>query len=127
MVIVSISLNKKILEEIDNIQREYGYSGRSEVIRAGARLLISENKEKDELSGKINSLLLLIHTKKVENIISDIKHRYEDITKTQIHSHLQGDKCLDIFILEGDADKIIAMFRNFQVSGKMDYMKLINA
>ena len=127
MVIVSISLNKKILEEIDNIQREYGYSGRSEVIRAGARLLISENKEKDKLSGKINSLLLLIHNKKVENIISDIKHRYEDITKTQIHSHLQGDKCLDIFILEGDADKIIAMFRNFQVSGKMYYMKLINA
>ena len=63
----------------------------------------------------------------MENIISDIKHRYEDITKTQIHSHLQGDKCLDIFILEGDADKIIAMFRNFQVNGKMDYMKLINA
>lgn len=127
MVIVSISLNKKILEEIDNIQMEYGYSGRSEVIRAGARLLISENMEKDELSGKINSLLLLIHNKKVENIISDIKHRYEDITKTQIHSHLQGDKCLDIFILEGDADKILAMFRNFQVNGKMDYMKLINA
>jgi CopG family nickel-responsive transcriptional regulator len=127
MVIVSISLNDKILEEIDNIQTEYGYSGRSEVIRAGARLLIAENKEKDKLSGNINSLLLLIHTKDVESIVSDIKHKYESITKTQIHSHLQGNKCLEIFILEGDADKIISVFRNFQTSGKMDYVKLITA
>ena len=127
MTIVSISLNDKILAEIDAIQMEYGYSGRSEVMRAGARLLISENKEREKLSGIINSVLLLIHTQNVENIVSDIKHQYEDITKTQIHSHLAENKCLDLFVLEGDADKIRSMFRRFQISGKMDTVKLINA
>jgi CopG family nickel-responsive transcriptional regulator len=127
MVIVSISLNDKILEDIDNIQKEYGYSGRSEVIRAGARLLIAENKEKDKLSGNINSLLLLIHNQDAESTVSDIKHNYENITKTQIHSHLHGNKCLEIFILEGDADSIKSIFRNFQVCKKMDYVKLITA
>ena len=127
MVIVSISLNNKILEEIDNIQKEYGYSGRSEVIRAGARLLIAENKEKDKLSGKINSLLLLIHNQDAESTVSEIKHKFENITKTQIHSHLHGNKCLEIFILEGEADKIKSIFRNFQISRKMDYVKLITA
>jgi len=127
MVIVSISLNDKILEEVDRIQQDYGYSGRSEVIRAGARLLIAENKEKEKLSGIIDSIFLVIHDQEVENIVSDIKHKFEDITKTQIHSHLKKNKCLDIFILEGEANKIKAMFQHFQVSGKMNYIKLINA
>ena len=127
MVIVSISLNDKILEEIDRIQNEYGYSGRSEVIRYGARLLIAENREKEKLSGKINSVLLLIHNQDEENIVSDIKHRFEDIIKTQIHSHLQDDKCLEIFVLEGDADRIKRILRDFQVCGRMNYIKLINA
>jgi CopG family nickel-responsive transcriptional regulator len=127
MVIVSISLNDVILEEIDRIQHEYGYSGRSEVIRSGARLLIAENKEKEKLSGKINSVLLLIHGQDVENSVSDIKHKFEDITKTQIHSHLRENKCLELFILEGDANRIKAMVRHFQVGGKMSYIKLINA
>lgn len=127
MTIVSISLNNKILEEIDKIKFEYGYSGRSEVIRAGARVLISENKEIEKLTGHINSILLLIHNQNVENIVSDIKHKYESVVKTQIHSHLKENKCLEIFILDGDADIIKLLFRNFKISGKMDYVKLITA
>jgi len=127
MVIVSISLNDKILKEIDRIQRELGFSGRSEVIRAGARMLISESKEKEGLTGKINSALLLIHSQEAEDAVTEIKHRFEDITKTQIHSHLKENKCLEIFVLDGDADRIKEMVRLFQTSRKMDYVKLIVA
>ena len=35
MTIVSISLNKEILEEIDKLQNTLGFSGRSEIVRAG--------------------------------------------------------------------------------------------
>jgi len=127
MVIVSISLNDKILKEIDRIQNTVGYSGRSEVIRAGARLLISENKEKDRLTGNINSILILIHSQEIEDVVTEIKHRFEDITKTQIHSHLRENKCLEVFVLEGDADIIKEMVRLFQTSRKMEYVKLIVA
>jgi len=127
MVIVSISLNDKILKEIDRIQRELGFSGRSEVIRAGARMLISESKEKEGLTGKINSALLLIHSREAEDVVTEIKHRFEDITKTQIHSHLKENKCLEIFVLDGDADRIKEMVRLFQTSRKMEYVKLIIA
>ena len=126
MVIVSISLNDKILEEIDRIQNDYGYSGRSEVIRAGTRLLISENKENEKLFGEINAILLLVHSQDAENIVSDIKHNYEDVTTTQIHSHLRR-KCLEIFVLDGNAEKIKEMVREYQINRKMDYVKLIVA
>jgi len=127
MVIVSISLNDTILKEIDRIQNALGYSGRSEVIRAGARLLISESKEKERLTGNINSILLLIHSQDAENVVSEIKHKFENVTKTQIHSHLRENKCLEVFVLDGDADRIKEMVRLLQTSRKMDYVKLIVA
>ncbi len=127
MPIISISLSDKLLEETDRIQKELGFSGRSEVIRAGTRMLIADSRKKEKLVGRINSILLLIHNQKVEDIVTEIKHRFEDITKTQIHSHLRENKCLEVFVLDGDAKRIKEITRLFQVSGKMEYVKLIVA
>jgi CopG family nickel-responsive transcriptional regulator len=69
----------------------------------------------------------LIHDQNVEHIVTEIKHDFEDITSTQIHNHLKGGKCLEIFILDGDADRIKQFLKLFQVSGKMDYVKLFIA
>ncbi|MEN4005981.1 MAG: CopG family ribbon-helix-helix protein [Methanobacteriaceae archaeon] len=125
MPIVSISLNEKLLEEIDKLKDEIGYSGRSDVIRASARMLISDNKEKEDLNGDINSVLVLIHNQEVEDKVTEIKHEFEDIINTQIHSHLKEHKCLEIFILEGNAERIKEIYRKFQIIRKIDYVKLI--
>ncbi len=127
MAVISISLNDKMLDEIDKIQEELGFSGRSEVVRAGTRMLIADRKEKERLIGTITSILLLIHSQEVEDAVTRIKHDFEDITNTQVHSHLRGGKCLEIFVLDGDAERIKKLVELFQVSGKMDYVKLIVA
>lgn len=127
MTIISLSLNDTILQEIEKIQKEQGFSSRSEVVRAGVRLLFSENKEMESLMGNINSILLLVHGHDVESIVSKIKHNFEDITTTQIHSHLKNNKCLEIFVLEGDSKRIKELIRQFKTSKKMDLVKLIVA
>ena len=127
MTIISISLNDKLLTEIDQLQKELGFSGRSEVIRAGARMLLADNREKEKLEGMLNSVLLLIHSQKVEDTVTAIKHDFEDIISTQIHNHLRDDKCIEVFILEGDAARINDLVRLFQTTRKMDYVKLIVA
>jgi CopG family nickel-responsive transcriptional regulator len=127
MVIISISLNGKLLTEIDQLQEELGFSGRSEVIRAGARMLLADNKDKEKLDGWLNSVLLLIHSQKVEDTVTAIKHEFEDIISTQIHNHLREDKCIEVFILEGDAARINDLVRLFLTTRKMDYVKLIVA
>ena len=91
MTIISISLNDTILKDIERIKNEHGYSGRSEVIRAGVRLLISESKNTENLVGEINSILLVIHHHDSETAVSNIKHDFKDITKTQIHSHFEKE------------------------------------
>jgi CopG family nickel-responsive transcriptional regulator len=127
MTIISVSLNDGLLEEIDKLQKELGYSGRSEVMRAGARMLIADSKEKEKLEGRLNSVLLLIHAPKVEDTVTAIKHDFEDIINTQIHNHLRGDTCLEVFVLAGDATRIKELVTLFQATGKMDYVKLIVA
>lgn len=126
-MIISISLNGKLLTEIDQLQEELGFSGRSEVIRAGARMLLADNKDKEKLDGWLNSVLLLIHSQKVEDTVTAIKHEFEDIISTQIHNHLREDKCIEVFILEGDAARINDLVRLFLTTRKMDYVKLIVA
>ena len=125
MTIISVSLNDKILNDLDKIQNEQGFSGRSEVIRTGIRLLISESNDTEKLYGDINSILIVIHHHDTENTVSLIKHDFKDITKTQIHSHFESEKCLEIFVLQGNAERIKEMHRLFKTNKKMDIVKLI--
>ena len=127
MAIISVSVNDKMLSEIDRMQEQLGFSGRSEVIRAGARMLIEDNKQKENLTGEINMILLTIHDKKTDDFITHIKHKFDDIVNTQVHSHFKEGKCLEILLLEGDAEKIKELFELLQASGKADYVKLIVA
>lgn len=125
--IISMSLPENLLQEMDRLKSDLGFSGRSEVIRAGVRMLISDTREKQELSGKLDSILLLIHSQNAEDIVTEIKHRFEDIINTQIHSHLKNEKCLEIFALYGEAVRIKEFIKQFQTNRKMDYIKLVVA
>jgi CopG family nickel-responsive transcriptional regulator len=125
MTIISISLNEKLLGELDNLKEDMGFSGRSDVIRAAARMLIDENKQEKEIAGLVNAVLFIIHSQKVEDKVTEIKHDYEDIINTQIHSHLKEENCLEMFILEGNALRIKEMAHNFRNRGKWNYLKLI--
>lgn len=124
MVIVSVSLSEKLLEEIDSLKNEMGFSGRSDVIRASARMLIADNREKSTMTGETDSVLTLIHSQDAEDRVTEIKHDYEDIINTQIHTHLKEHKCLEIFILDGDVHRMYELAKTFQTTKKMDYVKL---
>ena len=79
MPIVSISLNDEILKQIDNLQKNLGFSGRSDAIRAGIRSFVSEEKQKEDLSGNVNAILLVVHNDEYDNQVTEIKHSYEDL------------------------------------------------
>ena len=123
--IISVSLSEKLLQEIDQLKEETGFSGRSDVIRASTRMLIADTQDKKNLEGDINSILILIHHQKSEDKVTEIKHDFEDIIETQIHSHLKEDKCLELFILEGDAERMNTLTKMFQTTRKIEYVRLI--
>jgi CopG family nickel-responsive transcriptional regulator len=127
MPIISISLNDNILDEVANSQNTLGFSGRSELIRAAVRMFITEMKTQNEFTGKINGVLITSHSQDTEHFVTNIKHKYEDIINTQLHSRLENDKCLEVFILEGAAERVKQMLKTLQKHKKIDYVKLIRA
>ncbi|MDE1726031.1 MAG: CopG family ribbon-helix-helix protein [Thaumarchaeota archaeon] len=125
MPIVSISLNDEILSEIDKLQKTMGFSGRSEIIRAGIRNLVSEEKQTANLSGSIHAILMVVHDEESEQVVTGIKHNHEDLIGTHLHSKVDGNKCMELFLLHGDAEKIGTMTKDFKTNRKMENVKLV--
>jgi len=125
MTIVSISLNDEILAELDRLQKSMGFSGRSEAIRAGIRSFVAEEKQNAELSGNVHAVLLVIHSDEFDDIVSGIKHNFEDLITTHLHSKIEGEKCMELFVIDGEADKVSTITKDFQTNKKMDTVKLV--
>jgi len=125
MPIVSISLTEEILKEIDSLQKNLGFSGRSDAIRAGIRSFVAEEKQKEDLSGNVNAILLVVHNDEYDNQVNGIKHSYEDLITTHLHSKIEGDKCMELFMLKGEAGYVSSITKDFQINKRMDTVKLV--
>ena len=125
MPIVSISLNDEILKQIDALQKSLGFSGRSDAIRAGIRSFVSEEKQKEDLSGNVNAILLVVHNDEYDNQVTDVKHSFEDLITMHLHSKIEGDKCMELFILKGESETVGEITKNFPTNKKMDTVKLV--
>ena len=125
MPIVSISLNNEILSELDKLQSSMGFSGRSEAIRAGIRTFVSEEKQNSDLSGNIHAILLVVHNDEFDHIVSGITHNFEDLIITHLHSKIDKEKCMELFVIDGDAEHVTTMTKDFQRNKNMDTVKLV--
>ncbi|MGI9567892.1 MAG: CopG family ribbon-helix-helix protein [Nitrosopumilus sp.] len=125
MPIVSISLNDEILSELDKLQTSLGFSGRSEAIRAGIRSFVSEEKQKSDLSGNIHAILLVVHNDEFDHVVSGITHNFEDLITTHLHSKIEKEKCMELFVIDGEAEKISTMTKDFHTNKNMDTVKLV--
>lgn len=121
--ITSLSISEEELKELEELQKEMGLDGRSETIRAAISLLKLEQNNLRKISGKINALLIIIHEHS-RNVI-DINHLNEDLIKTHMHNHLSNHKCLDLFMIEGNSERIKEMMKSLSKNKKISLTKLI--
>jgi CopG family nickel-responsive transcriptional regulator len=125
LTIVSVSLNEEILHEMDKLQKGLGFSGRSEIVRAGLRNLLSEEKKRQDLIGLIHALFLVIHDEESDEEMSEMRHNYDKLINTHLHSKIDKNRCLEIFLLKGDATVIREMTKSFQSNKKIHNVQLI--
>ncbi len=120
-----MSLSRDLLNDLGILQKRLGFTGRSEIIRASVRTMLSEEKEREDLIGQIHALFLVTHDEKSDDEINEMRHTYDKLITTHLHNKIDRDKCLEIFVLKGDASQIRDMTRMFQSNKKMDNVKLI--
>ena len=121
---MSVSLNEEIIESLDKL-KSMGYSGRSEIIRAGIRNLLSDERMKEDLDGEINSLLLAVHDEDSDDQVSSIRHDFDKIIIVHLHNKIDKNRCLEIFSLKGDAKDVKEISRQLQINKRMHFVKLI--
>jgi CopG family nickel-responsive transcriptional regulator len=125
--IISASLSDTTLQELHRIQKTMRFSSRSEAIRAAIRILAAESKEREPLAGNVRGILLLIHEHEAEGLVTNVKHTFLDIIYTQLHNRFKEGKCLELFLLEGEADRVKEMTDLFQKADGIESVRLLVA
>ena len=125
MPVVSLSLPESMLKDMDELEKSFGFTGRSELVRAAVRSMLNENKERSGLSGEANGLVVVTHDQEQEEPVTQLKHRFEDIIRTHLHSKTSSSICVELFLVHGPAKKVVEMSKAFQAEDKMKSAKLI--
>jgi CopG family nickel-responsive transcriptional regulator len=125
MTIVSLSFPDQMIKDMDQIQKSRGFTGRSELVRAAIRLMLEDTKEKDSMAGRISAVVTVTHSQDDEEPITRLKHSFQDIVKTHIHSKINHGNCIELFLLEGDGKKVASMTKSFQKEENLKSVRLI--
>jgi CopG family nickel-responsive transcriptional regulator len=125
LTVVSLSFPESMLKEMDEVQKNSGFTGRSELVRAAIRMLLEDSREKATAAGDMNGLLIVTHDEEEEAPVTKLKHQYEDIITTHVHNKTKTSMCIEVFVVQGDAKKINAMSKSFQAEDKMKSSKFI--
>lgn len=119
--IISMSLPQETLQQLDRLTKEQGYSGRSETIRQGLKVLQREQKNRAKFSGSIHAILSVIHSHQRD--VASLTHDYQPVIVTHLHHHLKEENCLDVFVLKGDAQRIRKLVESLERDKKISHVK----
>jgi len=109
MEIVSISLDKETLSELNKLQDRLGFKSRSKLLRATIGSLLNEYRMLESVKGHVDSVFVVTYREADKHHISDRLHDYEDTIKTVIHQHHVGI-CLEVLIVCADAQRVRKLF-----------------
>lgn len=111
MTVVSVSMPDGLLEELDAFAEEHGFTGRSEVVREAARELLTEFQDSRLSDRELMAVVTVIfeyETTDVEGRMIDLRHEYDGLVASNIHSHVGDHHCMELFVLEGELEDISA-------------------
>lgn len=125
MKILSFAANEETENAIKTLIESKGFAGRSEVIRKAVLSLAEEEKNSALLKGEIDALILVKHSERHTEGLMEIRHAYQSLVQTHIHTHLKNHECLELFILKGDASKVRKFKEAYETSKKVSQVQLI--
>ncbi len=125
MGIVSVSLSDENLENLNLIQATYGLGGRSEAVRVAIQAAVNDIRNEGKMTGNVEGVLVIVRRNHDDPWMIRIQARYESCIKTQMHSHLEDRKCLEVMVLSCDASELASMMHEIRSEGKADYVKFV--
>ena len=112
-----VSLEKELLEALDDYVSQNKFTNRSQAIRQliNSNMVANKWQCNNTVAGSI-TLVFDHHKRDLLNTINDIQHDYHDVVLSAQHFHLDKDICMEIIAVKGKAvtltelaDKLIAV------------------
>ena len=104
----SVSLDKKLLRDLDRMAQEKGYDNRSLAVADMIRSHLIEHWQqmgKGEIAGSI-TLVYDHHQHHLQELLTDLQHEHREVVISVLHCHLDHDNCLEVLAVRGHAPSI---------------------
>lgn len=104
----TVSLPPVLMEQLDTMTTEKGYTNRSLAIADMIRDQLVEHRQKhsnEDIAGTI-TLVYDHHKMHVQETLTDIQHDHHDVILSTVHVHLDHHNCLEVLIVRGKAGLI---------------------
>ena len=112
MVVVSVTLPSRLLQNFEGFMKKRGYYSRSEAFRDALRSLMAEAEISRMETDNIVTTIMLVSEygrKDVDMKLSELRHGFNDAVVENLHRHVAGKYCLELFIAEGKTQRILTL------------------
>jgi len=112
MTVISITLPSGLLVKFDDFIKARGYYSRSEAFRDAIRSLIAEAEVAKLETGTVAATMMITcdyARRDVDLRMSEIRHEFDDIVVENFHRHIDQQYCLEVFIAEGDYQRVLEL------------------
>ena len=110
MTVISVSLTTDLLERLDDFVEKSGYSSRSEALRLAIRDSLNQYSLNRMEKGTIMSTVTIIsesHQVTTHVGLMDLRNNFDELIFGNMHLHIEGGYCIEIFLIKGDSDKVM--------------------
>ena len=127
MMGISMSLPKKLLNEVDEVLKDRGYQSRSKGIRDALKDYIVRYQWMNEMEGDRIGILAVIydhHYTGVMEDLTDIQHDFREYISAVMHVHMTAKYCLDVLVVKGDVEYIRKLTEKIMRLKGVEHVKL---
>jgi CopG family transcriptional regulator, nickel-responsive regulator len=113
----SVSLDAKLLRQLDRLRREKGYANRSQAVADMVRERLVEHRQQSDAAEAVGTATLVYdhHRPHLQEFLTEVQHRFRGTIVSALHVHLDHHNCLEVLVLRGRpsemrtlADRLIA-------------------
>jgi CopG family nickel-responsive transcriptional regulator len=110
MTIISITIPSELLKKFEEFMKTRGYYSRSEAFRDAIRSLMTEADLAKMETGNVAATIMIAcnYARKDADLkMTELRHEFDDVVIENIHRHIGEKYCLEIFIAEGNNNRIL--------------------
>jgi len=127
---ISLSVSKRLLEEIDTFAHSLGHPSRSSAISEAMREFLTNRKWDIAKKGEVPGVILVTydhHSRGVNRALTELQHDYPDVISATMHIHLSKHTCLEVIAFRGEANRVRALARILQSQKGVVDLKLVTS